>query len=134
MNSNKPYLLRALFEWIVDNDLTPHLVVSATSPNLMVPSGIENNGQIVLNISPSAVTQLDMSNEAISFSARFSGKSEHLYLPINAILAIYARENGEGMMFQESAQTELEEPENKSAPAKISTKKKSKKPSLTVVK
>ena len=99
MNSSRPYLVRALYEWIVDNDCTPHLLVNAEHPGVQVPSGFASDGQIVLNASPSAVRHLHMDNEAVSFEGRFGGVAHSLYIPIAAILAIYARENGQGMVF-----------------------------------
>lgn len=100
MGSNKPYLLRALFEWIVDNQCTPHLLVAAHLPNVRVPEGFVEDGQMVLNIAPSAVRNFTMSNEAVSFEARFSGMPHSIYVPVYAIAAIYARENGQGMAFE----------------------------------
>ncbi|MFO3797020.1 MAG: ClpXP protease specificity-enhancing factor [Anaerolineales bacterium] len=102
MNSSRPYLVRALYEWIVDNDCTPHLLVSADFPGVQVPAGFASDGQIVLNVSPSAVRHLHMDNEAISFEGRFAGVPQSLYIPSAAVLAIYARENGQGMVFEEA--------------------------------
>ncbi|APQ11475.1 peptidase [Pseudomonas oryzihabitans] len=99
MNSSRPYLVRALYEWIVDNDCTPHLLVNADYAEVRVPPGYANDGQIVLNASPSAVRDLHMDNEAVSFNGRFGGVAYNLYIPVGAILAIYARENGQGMVF-----------------------------------
>jgi RNA polymerase-associated protein len=100
MNSSRPYLVRALYEWIVDNDCTPHMLVNAEFPAVQVPQGFASDGQIVLNISPSAVRSLHMDNEAVSFEGRFGGVPHSLYVPIGAILGIYARENGQGMVFE----------------------------------
>ena len=99
MNSSRPYLVRALYEWIVDNDCTPHMLVNAEFPSVQVPQGFANDGQIVLNVSPSAVRHLHMDNEAVSFEGRFGGVPHTLYVPVAAILGIYARENGQGMVF-----------------------------------
>ena len=99
MTPNRPYLLRAFFEWIVDNECTPHLVVDANYPNAQVPTQFVQEGQIVLNISPSAVTQFSLDNEQLSFNARFGGQPMQVYVPLGAVLAIYARENGEGTVF-----------------------------------
>ncbi|NMR27076.1 ClpXP protease specificity-enhancing factor [Pseudoalteromonas sp. NEC-BIFX-2020_015] len=99
MTSNRPYLLRAFFDWIVDNQCTPHLVVNADFPAVQIPTQFIQDGQIVLNISPSAVTQFSMDNQQLSFSARFGGQPMQVYVPIGAVLAIYARENGEGTVF-----------------------------------
>ncbi|MCY1445023.1 Stringent starvation protein B [compost metagenome] len=100
MNYSRPYLVRALYEWIVDNDCTPHLLVNAEFPAVQVPQGFASDGQIVLNISPSAVRNLHMDNDAVSFEGRFSGVSHSLFVPAGAILGIYARENGQGMVFE----------------------------------
>ncbi|CAG8867032.1 hypothetical protein PS627_02315 [Pseudomonas fluorescens] len=100
MNSSRPYLVRALYEWIVDNDCTPHMLVNAEYPAVQVPQGFASDGQIVLNISPSAVRQLHMDNDAVSFEGRFGGVAHTLYVPSAAILGIYARENGQGMVFE----------------------------------
>ncbi|TBU96645.1 ClpXP protease specificity-enhancing factor [Phytopseudomonas dryadis] len=99
MNSSRPYLIRALYEWIVDNDCTPHLLVNADYAGVQVPSGFASDGQIVLNVSPSAVRHLHMDNDAVSFEGRFGGVAHSLYVPSAAVLAIYARENGQGMVF-----------------------------------
>ncbi|ALS34067.1 MULTISPECIES: ClpXP protease specificity-enhancing factor [Pseudoalteromonas] len=99
MTPNRPYLLRAFFDWIVDNECTPHLVVDADYPAVQVPTQFVQDGQIVLNISPSAVTQFSLDNEQLSFSARFGGQPMQVYVPLRAVLAIYARENGEGTVF-----------------------------------
>lgn len=99
MTSNQPYMLRAFYDWIVDNDLTPHLVVDATLPNVIVPVQFVQDGQIVLNVSPSACVNFYLSPEGISFQARFGGQPQQLSFPCEAVLAIYARENGAGTMF-----------------------------------
>lgn len=99
MNSSRPYMLRALYEWIVDNDCTPYLLVDANHANVKVPPGYAADGQIVLNTAPAAVRDFTMDNQAVSFEARFSGAPFSLYVPITAVLAIYARENGQGMFF-----------------------------------
>lgn len=107
MTSNQPYLLRAIHQWILDNDLTPHILVNAEIPNVEVPVQSVTNGQIVLNITPHAISNFLIDNEAISFSARFSGVAQSLYIPVQAIRAIYASENGEGMAFPEMSADEL---------------------------
>lgn len=103
MNSSRPYLVRALYEWIVDNDCTPHLLVNAEHAGVQVPAGFASDGQIVLNVSPSAVRNLHMDNQAVSFEGRFGGVPHSLYVPAAAVLAIYARENGQGMVFDQDA-------------------------------
>ncbi|EKM96402.1 ClpXP protease specificity-enhancing factor [Stutzerimonas degradans] len=100
MNSSRPYLVRALYEWIVDNDCTPHLLVDAEYRGVQIPAGFANDGQIVLNVAPSAVRNLQMDNEAVSFEGRFGGVSHSLCIPAGAVMAIYARENGQGMVFE----------------------------------
>lgn len=104
MNSSRPYLLRALYEWIVDNDCTPHLLVDAEYPNVRIPQGFADNGQIVLNVSPRAVKNLQMDNRFISFEGRFGGAPYGLSIPVAAVMAIYARENGQGMVFDMEAE------------------------------
>ncbi len=99
MTPNKPYILRALYEWIADNNMVPHITVDATRNNLKIPLQFVKDGQIVLNISGTAAHNLQMTNQAVSFGARFSGTPMQVYVPIGAISAIYARETGEGMMF-----------------------------------
>ncbi|HHO59431.1 MAG TPA: ClpXP protease specificity-enhancing factor [Thiotrichales bacterium] len=99
MTSSRPYLVRAIYQWICDNGLTPYLLVDATAEDCMVPVEHIQDGKIILNIAPMAVSGLVLGDEAVTFSARFSGRSESIYAPIEAVLAIYARENGQGMMF-----------------------------------
>lgn len=97
MTSHRPYLLRALYEWIADNGLTPHLLVDATRPGVRVPTHAVKDGRIVLNIAERAVAHLQMDNDDVRFSARFGGVSHAVIVPIDAVLAVYARENGQGM-------------------------------------
>ena len=99
MTSLKPYLIRSIYEWIVDNDLTPHLLVDAGNKAAILPLDFVEDGKIVLNIKPEAIQGLSLGNDTIEFNARFSGKPIHIVAPIAAILAIYARENGKGMIF-----------------------------------
>ncbi|HSH49004.1 MAG TPA: ClpXP protease specificity-enhancing factor [Halomonas sp.] len=99
MTSSRPYIARALYEWLVDNDLTPQIVVNAEAEGVEVPRDYVTNGQIVLNIGVSAVGEFSMNNDAIAFSARFGGKATRLMVPMEALVAIYARENGVGMVF-----------------------------------
>jgi len=99
MTSNKPYLLRALNEWILDNGQTPHLIVDINARGLEVPEQAIQDGKLVLNIAPQATRHLEMGNESITFQARFAGSPFNIFLPIDAVMAIYARENGQGMMF-----------------------------------
>ena len=97
MTSHRPYLLRALSEWIADNDMTPHLLVDATQPGVQVPPSTVKEGKVVLNIAERAVVRLQIDNASVSFSARFGGVSYPVMVPISAVLAIYARETGQGM-------------------------------------
>jgi stringent starvation protein B len=99
MTSSRPYLIRAIHEWIVHNYLTPYLLVDIESDAVDVPRQHGQNGKIVLNISPQAVDGLILGNEAIGFRARFGGISTDVYVPVEAVLAIYAKENGRGMVF-----------------------------------
>ena len=101
MTSTRPYLIRAINEWACENDLTPHLLVNALDEGVIVPTQFVNDGQIVLNISPSAVQGIELGNEWVLFSARFSGQAMNIEVPINSVLAIYARENGQGIFFPE---------------------------------
>ena len=97
MTSHRPYLLRALYEWIADNGMTPHLLVDATRSGVQVPVHAVKDGRIVLNVAERAVARLEMTNELIRFSARFGGVSQAVSVPVSAVLAIYARETGQGM-------------------------------------
>ncbi len=105
MSSSRPYLIRALYEWILDNDSTPYVLVNADYPGTTVPEGFVEGGQIVLNLSPSAIRHLDMDNERICFDGRFGGVAQQVWLPIGAVMAIYARENGQGMVFEIETET-----------------------------
>lgn len=99
MLSNKPYLIRAFYEWIVDNACTPYLVVNATYPRCKVPREHVENGEITLNISPTAIRDLKISNELVEFRASFSGVVHIISAPVKAVLAVYAQENQQGMFF-----------------------------------
>lgn len=101
MTSNRPYLIRAFYEWITDNGLTPYLLVDATAAGVRVPDEYVEAGRIVLNISPSAVRGLQIGNDGILFSARFGGSSREIAVPPHAVLGVYARENNKGMLFPE---------------------------------
>ena len=134
----KPYMLRAMYEWCVDNGFTPHLVV-AVDARTRVPHGHVKDGQIVLNINDTATRGLRMENEAISFSARFGGVSTDIYIPVDAVRGIFARENGQGMFFEAVAE-ELAEHDAKDTGAAAEqtpfrdTPTPGKKPSLKLVK
>jgi stringent starvation protein B len=101
LTSTKPYLVRALYEWIVDNECTPYIIVNAEADNVEVPSQYVEEGRIILNVSDEAVRDLQITNEFLEFNARFNGVATQVYTPITAILAIYAQENGHGMVFSE---------------------------------
>ncbi len=126
MTSNKPYLVRALNEWILDNQLTPFLLVDASVKGVEVPEQHIKDGKIILNITPSAIQEIAFENEWIYFSARFGGQPFMINIPISAVLAIYAKENGRGMMFAEEALAV--------ETAEVEQMKSSKKPVLTVIK
>jgi stringent starvation protein B len=107
MTPNQPYLLRAFYDWIIDNDLTPYMVIDVNYPNVQVPTKFINNGQIVLNLSPSACVNFKMDLEYIEFQARFSGQPMNVSFPVASVSAVYAKENGAGTAF-----TVPEPPEN----------------------
>lgn len=111
MTSNRPYLIRAIHEWILDNGGTPYLLVNAEQDGVDVPRQHVKDGRVVLNISPDAIEGLRLGNEEIAFLARFSGVSRLVKLPVRAVLAIYSKENGRGMMFNEN------EPDDEPPPA-----------------
>jgi stringent starvation protein B len=125
MNTSRPYLVRAIHEWILDNNMTPHLLVDMEGAGVDVPAQQGQNGKIVLNISPQAVEGLMLGNDAIGFRARFGGISTDVYVPIDSVLAIYAKENGRGMVFNED--------DGGSAPDDPAPKT-SKRPALKIVK
>jgi stringent starvation protein B len=117
LTSSKPYLVRALYQWILDNDNTPYILVDTGSEQVSVPNGIASDGKVVLNLAPAAIQNLEMTNDFVSFSARFNGAAEQIFVPVASILAIYARENGEGMMFpseEENDNTAAAKPDSKS--------------------
>jgi len=105
MTSTKPYLIRAMYEWCVDQGFTPYLTVMVDQ-HTRVPSGYVREGQIVLNIGPEATHQLKIDNEQVTFQARFNGVAHHIFVPISNVIAIYARENGQGMAFEISDEVE----------------------------
>ncbi|WP_420550355.1 ClpXP protease specificity-enhancing factor [Litorivicinus lipolyticus] len=99
MNSSRPYLLRGLYEWMLDNDATPHIMVDETQYGVQVPAGFGQDGMVVLSLSPSAVRDLSITNTDLSFSARFAGKPENVWVPMAAVKGIFSKETGEGMQF-----------------------------------
>ena len=131
MSSRRPYLIRALYEWINDNPLPPYLLVNAHEQDVAVPQEyVGKDGQIILNVAPRAVVAFDVSNAAISFNARFGGVPRDIYVPVHAVMGIYAQENGTGMMFEHEPAPEPPSDPEPSKPVKSSTKK----PMLKVVK
>jgi stringent starvation protein B len=99
MTSTRPYLLRGIYEWILENQCTPYLLVDARREGVRVPPQVVKDGQVVLNLAPRAIDRLDLGIDAVRFNARFSGVSQTVIVPVSAVLAIYAQENGQGMMF-----------------------------------
>lgn len=132
MTPSRPYMVRAIYEWINDNDMTAHVLLDATRSGTVLPQAHVKDGRIVLNIAPGAVRDLFIRNEGISFSARFGGVPMQVTAPMQAVLAIYARENGQGMFFDEDeefpdTETPDDEPPTPEPPA-------GKRPALRVVK
>lgn len=137
MTSSKPYLFRALYDWIIDNECTPHVVVNAHSDGVMVPQQYVNkNGEIILNIAPGAIQSFAIENDSISFSARFSGVPHEIYAPMTGVLGIYARENGRGMMFDQDQPDPGGPPAERKKPTPVPTEtpKPPSKPGLRIVK
>ena len=126
MTPLKPYLIRSIYEWIIDNNLTPHLLVDAGNASAILPTDFIEDGKIVLNIRPEAIQGLSLGNEEIEFNARFSGKPMHIVTPVIAVLAIYAKENGKGMIFDQ------EDSDGDEPPPPV--KKPTAKPTLRIVK
>lgn len=132
MTSSRPYMIRALYEWIVDNGCTPYLLVDAQGQGVEVPQQhVNKDGQIVLNINPSAVKDLFLGLDQIQFNARFGGIPTDLLIPCSSVLGIYARENGQGMVFEPEPEPEPPKSEPKADTQKI---RNAKRPSLKVVK
>jgi stringent starvation protein B len=131
LNSSVPYLIRAINDWILDNDCTPYMIVDATMEGVSVPKDHVKDGQIVLNISPKAIRDLSVSDEYVMFSGRFAGVAHEVYAPIGAVMGVIAKENGEGMWFpREESESEPEpKPPSDFPPAKPKGP-----PSLKVVK
>jgi Stringent starvation protein B len=118
MSSVVPYLIRAYCDWIEDSGFTPHILVNSEKAGISIPEGLASEGKIILNIASSATEGRIMTGDSISFKARFNGRSEKITVPCSAVLSIYAKENGEGMLF-----------DNKAEPLD----QKNKKPSLTIL-
>jgi len=126
MTSSRPYLLRALYEWIVDNNLTPYIMVDAFCDGVDVPEHFIQDGKIILNVAPHAVQHMELGNSEVSFSARFSGASVSISVPVVAVMAIYASENGQGMVFNDDDPQQPVPPDGSSEPPR--------RPALKVVK
>lgn len=126
MTSSRPYLLRALYEWIVDNDLTPYILVDAFIEGVDVPEQFIQDGKIILNVAPHAVEHMELGNTELSFAARFSGAPVSISVPVVAVMAIYAKENGQGMVFNDDDPQQPVPPDDPSEPPK--------RPALKVVK
>ena len=138
MTSSRPYMIRALYDWIVDNECTPYVLVDSHAEGVEVPQEYVNkDGQIVLNISPTAVSGLSIDNNAIAFNARFGGVPTDIYVSVAGVLGIYARENGQGMIFEpespepEPPTTDKSKKPDESAKGSAAQEKR---PSLKVVK
>jgi stringent starvation protein B len=130
-------MLRALYEWILENDCTPYVLVNAMADQVEVPQQFVKNGQIVLNVSPTAIVALDLSNEAMAFNGRFGGIAMDVWVPMSAVMGIYSRENGQGMMFDLDDDPNPEPPADKKGTVvslKPEPTAKSKRGGLTVVK
>lgn len=126
MTSSRPYIFRAIHEWITDNGMTPYVLVNAGFPGANVPEQHVENGKIILNIGPRAISDWRLDNGWISFSARFGGRSREISFPVQAVLAIYARENGKGMVFErENGTTTAAAPPRPPEPPKPPAGKKS---------
>lgn len=134
MTSSRPYLVRAIYEWLNDNMLTAHVLVDATRAGVVVPQAHVKDGRIVLNIAPGAVRDLFMTNDVLSFSARFGGVPMQISAPMPAVLAIYARENGQGMFFDEDEEFPAETSGGDDEPPTPPEPPAGKRPALRVVK
>jgi stringent starvation protein B len=129
LTSTRPYLLRAIYDWLLDNQLTPHLLVNASMPGVVVPSHYVKEGKIVLNIAPAAVRDFKMDLSQVEFNARFGGAPYNVYVPVRAIEAIYSRENGKGMIFP--PEEENDGPDDSHQPSGTATPRR---PNLKLVK
>lgn len=109
MTSLKPYLIRSIYDWILDNNLTPHLLVDASHPHAQLPQEYIDDGKIILNVRPAAIQGLQLANDFVEFNARFNGQPTHIIAPVPAILAIYAQENGKGMVFDDVLEDQIDE-------------------------
>ncbi len=131
MTSSRPYIMRALYEWILENECTPYVLVNAMAAGVEVPQQYVKDGQIVLNVSPVSVVNLEISNEMMSFNGRFGGIATDVFVPTTAVIGIYARENGQGMVFEEETEPQ---PPTDSPPTPPQPVGDIRKPALKVVK
>ena len=135
MTSHRPYMIRALNEWILENNCTPYILVNAYARDVLVPQNYVKDGQIILNISPIAVQDLTITNDGIEFNGRFGGIPTRVYVPTSAVLGIYAKENGQGMIFDtDDPIPEPPGPGPEKPAKKDSDKSKSGRPDLRIVK
>lgn len=144
VSSTRPYLIRAMAEWIEDNQFTAYLSVDVQLPGVQVPNQFSMQREVILNISPSAVRKLELSNEEVRFDTRFSGITHTIIVPIQAVLAIYAKETGKGIYFSRDGDIEPPPPYSPPPPNKpksthsnksnVSNVRSAKRPSLKVVK
>ncbi len=132
MTSSRPYLIRAIYQWITDNGMTAHLLVDVSVEGVQVPKQHIQNGKIILNLAPMAISGLVLGDTEITFSARFSGQPMVLFIPVEAVLAVYAKENGQGMMFSDDDSATSSPDDDTPKPDK--PKQGSKRPGLRVVK
>jgi stringent starvation protein B len=140
MTSSKPYLIRAMYQWILDNELTPYIVINCEIEGVQAPESFIEDGRIVFNVSPDACRGLNIANDRIVFSASFNGSPMQIYAPPNAVIAIYAKENGRGMVFTEDGDDDnngghgSKPPSDMSSSSDEAKKKTFGKPKLTVIK
>ena len=118
MTSSRPYLIRALLEWITDNGCTPYLLVAADADGVAVPKGHAQKGRIVLNVSAAATRNFQLDDTVVEFDSRFSGEPFHVVAPLRAVAAVYAKENGEGMAFEVEPPTKAQAPDKETPPAR----------------
>jgi stringent starvation protein B len=134
LTSTKPYLIRALYEWITDNECTPYVIVNAEATDVEVPRQYIEDGRIILNVSEDAVRDLQVTNDFLEFNARFNGVATQVYAPVSAILAIYAQENGHGMVFSDEDSLDQTPPEGSGVKKAIKRPDPNNKPNLKIIK
>jgi len=134
LTPTRPYMVRALYQWIEDNELTPYLMVDATAKNVQVPRQYVQDGRIVLNIASRATGNMVMQNDYIHFNARFGGVSQEIWVPLNAVLGIYAKENSQGMFFDPSEYENYQPKSESETPAAPAKPKRDNKAGLKVLK